>query len=54
MKWRCMLLGHRVKFQEVSNVKGREDKYSRFDYSKVRVDCSSTIIGVEGNMKDSR
>lgn len=44
----------RIKYQEVSTVKQREDKNSRFDYSKVRVNFISGIIGVEGNMKDSR
>lgn len=38
----------------VSNVKQKEDKYSRFDYSKISVNFISGIIGVEGNMKDCR
>lgn len=48
------ILYHRIKSQNVSNVKQKEDKYSRFDYSKVSVNFTSGIIGGEGNMKDSR
>ena len=48
------ILYHRIKSQNVSNVKQREDKYSRFDYSKVNVNFTSGIIGGEENMKDSR
>lgn len=47
-------LYRKIKFQDISNVKQKEDKYSRFDYSKLRVDILSGITGVEGNMKDCR
>lgn len=45
---------HRIKSQGVSDVKQKEDKYSRFDYSKISVNFTSGTIGGEGNMKDSR
>lgn len=48
------ILHHSIKSQNVSNVKQREDKYSRYDYSKVSVNFNSAIIGEEGNIKDSR
>jgi hypothetical protein len=38
----------------VSNVKQSEDKFIRFDYSKVIINFTSGIIGGEGNMKDCR
>lgn len=48
------LLHHKTKSHWVSNIKQKEDKYSRFDYSKNNADLVSGIIGVEGNMKDCR
>lgn len=45
---------YKGKKQDVSIVKQREDKYSRFDYGKFRVDMASGIIGQEENIKDSR
>lgn len=44
----------RIKSLIVSNIKQSEDKYTRFDYSKLKINFTSGIIGVEGNMKDSR
>jgi hypothetical protein len=47
-------LYYKDKRPEVSSVKQREDKYSRFDYGKVRVDFSSGLVGENQNIKDSR
>lgn len=48
------LLHHKIKSHFVSNIKQKEDKYSRFDYSKNTAELVSGIIGTEGNMKDCR
>lgn len=48
------LLHHKIKCHNVSNVKQKEDRYLRFDYSKISVNVTSGIIGIEGNMKDCR
>lgn len=45
---------HKLKYQTVSNVKQREDKYSRVDYSKTSFNPPSGLVGIEGNMKDCR
>ncbi|EYE88105.1 hypothetical protein Q428_09815 [Fervidicella metallireducens AeB] len=43
-----------AKKQDVSIVKQREDKYSRYDYGKVRVDFSTGFVGESDKIKDSR
>lgn len=43
-----------AKKQAVSTVKQREDRFSRYDYGKVRVDMASGLIGENENIKDSR
>lgn len=40
--------------QEVSTVKQREDKNTRYDYGKVRVDLASGLVGENENIRDSR
>ncbi|TDT50799.1 hypothetical protein [Fonticella tunisiensis] len=39
---------------DISKVKQREDKHTRFDYGKVRVDLSSALVGENEKIKDSR
>jgi hypothetical protein len=45
---------HKLKYQNVSTLKQREDKYSRFDYSKTSINIPSGLVGIEGNIKDCR
>lgn len=45
---------YKGKRTKVSDVKQYEDKGTRFDYEKFRVDFQSSLIGSEENIKDSR
>lgn len=44
----------KIKKTDVSGVKQSEDKYTRYDYGKTRVDFSSGLRGEKDNFKDSR
>jgi hypothetical protein len=44
----------KFKKNDMSGVKQNEDKYSRFDYGKVRVDFSSGLVGEKEKIKEIR
>jgi hypothetical protein len=48
------ILYHKTKRQQVSTMNQKEDKNTRFDYGKTRVDFSSGIVGENENIRDSR
>jgi hypothetical protein len=48
------ILYHKGKRQNVSTLNQKEDKNTRFDYGKTRVDFSSGIVGENESMRDCR
>lgn len=45
---------YKLKRQDISNLKQREDKNLRYDYGKVKVDLASGLVGENEKIKDSR
>ncbi|WP_168190152.1 hypothetical protein [Caloramator sp. E03] len=45
---------YKSKRQDISNIKQIEDKNSRYDYGKVKVDLASGLVGDNEKIRDSR
>ena len=45
---------HKVNINSIIHIDKNDNKYKRYDYSKVKADLLTNIRGTENNIKDSR